>query len=78
MGPAEILVAASGMTRSSDGRRHGTREAANVMTAYLCRPWNEDIPCTLDLICMLAIEHDVDPVPLMKMAQIAGAIDLDL
>lgn len=54
-------------------------EVTKILGAYIQRTWHlPDNPCTHDAICLLAIEQDVDPRPLMMMAQAAGDIDLGL
>lgn len=72
MSISQDLMLAAGMV----GRPTG--EASRVLVAYICRTWDSRNPCTLDGICSLALKFDVDPVPLMRMAQAAGDIELGL
>lgn len=48
-------------------------ERSNTLLAFYNRPWSGT--CTLDDICMQAIEYKVDVRPLIKMAEYAGEID---
>lgn len=65
----ENLIRASGLWEDPAGEGRYT-----TLLAFYNRPWQN--LCTLDQVIDQALKHDIDPVPLLKMVEFAGEIDL--
>lgn len=65
------------MSRMSGIPKGSKEDLQGLYKAYYNRPW-KDRECSLDDICILAAQEDIDPVPLARMVFTMGECKDDI
>ena len=73
-----VTYLAETMSRMTGIPKEYKEDLQGLYKAYYNRPWKHAEECTLDDVCILAAQENVDPVPLARMVFSMGECKEDI